>query len=1025
MAAAGLLLALGVLAGAIFLPRQGYQRQDGTVWIDGKPYVETDAAAGTATLPEAATGTVTLHPAGLVSQPQPVAACSLLPAPYPLLQAGLVARPQPVPVAAEMLQVGRSAETHGDPRRLALADGSILYLNRDTAVTLTAPREVTLRRGEIYVEVAQDPAAARFIVSTRAPGTPGRRQLIALGTKFNVRVAPAGTELLVTQGKVQVSDLQLPVLAGQQLLLDGDAAGPPDIAAAPCATHTIEWIRELMAAAHSPLVPGSNYSGGSLVAVDTNGQETRLSLRKYRVDVHIEDGFARTTIDQTYFNQDSARLEGTFYFPLPPDASLSRLAMYVNGRLMEGGMAERQHAREVFESIVYRMKDPALLEWVDGSTFKMRVFPLEGRQEKRIILSYTQRLPSLYGRSEYRFPGGHSLPLVGDWSVHVRVKQGAGDKRRKGEGGKGRKGAWESGVQSTEYGVECEPQFTATVCNSDLLLDAAAKDIRPDRDIIVRMISNFKFQISDSQVSNLKSQIANPGSTNDTSGTKKEPARPHPALPLPFSLSPLLPFSSPCLFSSAVSDGSKYLMLRWRPELPGEKQRQRRDWIFLFESSGDRDPLLARTQVEIVKTILDNAEHDDTFSILTAATRVQAYENNPQTATPANVQRAVRFLENMHLVGALDLGRAFDAVRPLAAAATNPVLVHVGAGLPVLGLRNVDALVKRLPERAAYVGVGVGNRWSRALMKSAAAGHPLAGRGGYFTQINPDEQIAWRALDLLATLNTPRLLGVQVSGSGRVGGARKIDGALREPAQSGETRSQGFDSVRNPPSSQRFAPRTLQADVPAAERVQFLTCEDSLAQGDQLCAIARLDAAAEMPQAVEITGQLGGKPQKWTIPVTGVTQEAHYLPRTWAKLEIDRLVADGAEKNKDRIIELSKAMYVMSPFTSLLVLENEEMYAQYHVDRGRKDHWAMYACPEQIPVVYEPLAGPVQPSGTAEAKRPTAEEVLSTVLVRVSPPILGRAGERQSGVLTVPVVLRGRALDPVGPATGPAPISTR
>ena len=197
-------------------------------------------------------------------------------------------------------------------------------------------------------------------------------------------------------------------------------------------------------------------------------------------------------------------------------------------------------------------------------------------------------------------------------------------------------------------------------------------------------------------------------------------------------------------------------MLRWRPELPGENRRQRRDWIFLFESSGDRDPLLARTQVEIVKTILDNAEHDDTFSILTAATRVQAYQAKPQTATPANVKQAVRFLENVHLVGALDLGRAFDAARPLAEAAENPVLVHVGSGLPVLGLRNLDALVKRVPERAAYVGVGVGNRWSRALMKSAAARS-----GGYFTQINPNEQIAWRALDLLATLNTPRLLGIQ------------------------------------------------------------------------------------------------------------------------------------------------------------------------------------------------------------------------------------------------------------------------
>ena len=216
VAAAGLLLALGVAAGTMLRARPGDQRQDGTVRIDGKANVEADAAAKDKTVPparhlpnvvvsgshieESATGTVALQQAAGTAAPQ----------------------------AAEVLQVGQSAETLGDQRRrLALADGSILYLNRDTAITLMAAREVTLRRGEIYVEVAQDPAAARFVVRTP------RRQMVALGTKFNVRVAPQGTELRVTQGRVQVSDLQLPVLAGQQLMLDGDAAGPPDLSAAP------------------------------------------------------------------------------------------------------------------------------------------------------------------------------------------------------------------------------------------------------------------------------------------------------------------------------------------------------------------------------------------------------------------------------------------------------------------------------------------------------------------------------------------------------------------------------------------------------------------------------------------------------------------------------------------------------------------------------------------------------------------------------------------------------------------------
>src|SRR5262249_39511653 len=196
------------------------------------------------------------------------------------------------------------------------------------------------------------------------------------------------TGVIVTQGKVQVKGYDQPIAAGQQV----SELGQGDPSPAPRASHVLDWTRELMTAADSPLVPESKYTGGALIAVDPYGQEAKLTLRKYHVDVHIEDGFARTVIDQTYFNHANSRMEGTFYFPLPPDASLSRLAMYVDGQLMEGGMAERNYGRRVYEEIMYSQKDPALLEWVDGSTFRMRVFPLEARQEKRIIIAYTQRL---------------------------------------------------------------------------------------------------------------------------------------------------------------------------------------------------------------------------------------------------------------------------------------------------------------------------------------------------------------------------------------------------------------------------------------------------------------------------------------------------------------------------------------------------------------------------------------------------------------------------------------------------------
>ncbi len=68
----------------------------------------------------------------------------------------------------------------------------------------------------------------------------------------------------------------------------------------------------------------------------------------------------------------------------------------------------------------------------------------------------------------------------------------------------------------------------------------------------------------------------------------------------------------------------------------------------------------------------------------------------------------------------------------------------------------------------------------------------------------------------------------------------------------------------------------------------------------------------------------------------------------------------------------------MTPFTSLLVLENEDQYTQYKVDRGRKDHWAMYPLPAKIPVVAEP-----DPDAVAlkAGKRPAAI-VLPTIVAQ-------------------------------------------
>lgn len=737
-------------------------------------------------------------------------------------------------------------------RRVTLPDGSVLYVNESASVEVATERRIEVERGEVFVEVVPvfDQANQKELFEVVTP----TRTVTALGTKFGVDASDGSAEVLVTQGKVKVSGSDDVVEAGQKFTeigVDFPHVAPVQtavITSAERASEHLSWTRDLMQAASGALVPASDHAGGSIISIDPNGQEMKLSLRKYHVDVHIQDGFARTTIDQTYFNHTHRRLEGTFHFPLPSDASLSRLAMYVNGKLMEGGMAERQHARNTFEQIVHKMKDPALLEWVDGSTFKMRVFPLEARQEKRIVLSYTQRLKSAYGKTYYRFPAGHSMDVVREWSTSLRV-----------HGGKGQ--AWHSPSHDLKSKTD----------SGDLLLSAKETNSTMSSDLVLE----------------LTERVDRLAQGRDTA-----------------------------TWSRMELDGQQYLMLRYRPELPGRMKRQSRHWVFLFEASADRNPLLARTQVEVIRTLLDNAEHSDTFNIVTANTKATTFSKQPLECSANNISKAMQHLQQTHLIGALDVEKAIvssSAALEQAGAATGStadkerVLVHLGSAIPVLGQQDQSELLRLLSDGAAYVGVGVGKSWSQSFMKQASSQ-----TGGYFTQINPDEEVSWRAFELSSLLNTPRLLQVAVAEN--------------------QTPGNGQQKVAD-----------------------WLNFADTIVQGEEICAVVRLAASNKLPKSVAVTGLLDGKPWRRTVRVADVSEKADYLPRTWARLQIDRLIADSAAEHKNEIIRLSKSMYVMSPFTSLLVLENEEMYTQYNIDRGRKDHWALYACPDEIKVVHEPV----------------------------------------------------------------------
>lgn len=129
-----------------------------------------------------------------------------------------------------------------------------------------------------------------------------------------------------------------------------------------------------------------------------------FTIRYHRVTVTIENQVATTRVDQVFVNEHDWEAEGTYIFPLPPGATVSQFVMWVDGKPIEAEVLPADKARAIYEDIVRRRRDPALLEYVGRDVIQARIFPIPPGGERRIQLEYTQVLPLEGGMVRYVYP---------------------------------------------------------------------------------------------------------------------------------------------------------------------------------------------------------------------------------------------------------------------------------------------------------------------------------------------------------------------------------------------------------------------------------------------------------------------------------------------------------------------------------------------------------------------------------------------------------------------------------------------
>jgi transmembrane sensor len=117
------------------------------------------------------------------------------------LAVGLFVWSRPLPAEADPALSTPALSATTTPRLVTLSDGTVVQLNTGGEVSerfTAATRHVTLTRGEAHFAVTKNPARP-FVVQA------GSLQVRAVGTAFNINLQSSAVDVIVTEGRVQLT----------------------------------------------------------------------------------------------------------------------------------------------------------------------------------------------------------------------------------------------------------------------------------------------------------------------------------------------------------------------------------------------------------------------------------------------------------------------------------------------------------------------------------------------------------------------------------------------------------------------------------------------------------------------------------------------------------------------------------------------------------------------------------------------------------------------------------------------------
>lgn len=129
-------------------------------------------------------------------------------------------------------------------------------------------------------------------------------------------------------------------------------------------------------------------------------------IKELDVQARLIDQVAQVQVSQTFVNTGSLPMEVAFVFPLPYDGAITQMTLMIDGKEFPARLLDAKQARRMYEEIVRRNRDPALLEWLGTGLFRTNVFPVPPGASRTVSLRYAQLCRKESGLTDFLFPLG-------------------------------------------------------------------------------------------------------------------------------------------------------------------------------------------------------------------------------------------------------------------------------------------------------------------------------------------------------------------------------------------------------------------------------------------------------------------------------------------------------------------------------------------------------------------------------------------------------------------------------------------